>query len=528
MVLRSPSTPPLLLHYEEIMDNISRFMAVFEGFETAHGQTIIKGTRKNGKEEADSRVIRTPLSREHIEQHFSGEVGAGAIPINSRNTCRFGCIDVDVYPLDHILLVKQCSDLGAPAVVCRSKSGGAHIYFFIKTPISAADMRDKLSEIAAALGYGSAEIFPKQEKLLVERGDVGNFINLPYFGGDMTLRPAYNDKGVELSLEEFLDFAEKQMADPADFMDLQLGSTTEFMPECPPCLVTITTNGIGEGGRNETMFNIGVMYQKMDPDGWQQLLERHNNQYCNPPLPASEIVQIQQQLSRKEYQYACKRSPLKDYCNKSLCLSRKYGVGNGAQRSFEITGMSVVLSEPRVWFVDIGGDRLELTSEEVQMQLKFGRACLEQLGFLPPRIKDNDWTALMNHALQDCMKIEVPPELTNKGQFNELLESFCTGRVQAQSAEELVLNKPFTEDGVVYFKLDALMDFLKSKGFTQYTRGQVQERIKELNNGEASTTTKSFRDKAGKPKSVRVWFVPEFSPDVELPRADIKGQEVPF
>ena len=65
------------------------------------------------------------------------------------------------------------------------------------------------------------------------------------------------------------------------------------------------------------------------------------------------------------------KSPLKDYCNKSLCLSRKYGVGNGAGRSLEITGMSVVLSEPRVWFVDIAGERLELNSEEVQMQLKF-------------------------------------------------------------------------------------------------------------------------------------------------------------
>ena len=40
------------------------------------------------------------------------------------------------------------------------------------------------------------------------------------------------------------------------------------------------------------------------------------------------------------------------------------------------------------------------------------------------------------------------------------------------SPEELVLNKPFTEHGHVFFKLDALMDYLKGKGFTQYTRGQ--------------------------------------------------------
>ena len=135
---------------------------------------------------------------------------------------------------------------------------------------------------------------------------------------------------------------------------------------------------------------------------------------------------------------------------------------------------------------------------------------------------------MMNLALQDCMKIEVPPELTNKGQFNDLLESFCTGRVQAQTPEELILNKPYTEDGVVFFKLDALMDYMKAKNFTQYTRGQVQERLKELNNGNSSSVTKSFRDKAGKSKAVRVWSVPEFQAEVDLPRVDIAGEEVPF
>jgi hypothetical protein len=100
--------------------------------------------------------------------------------------------------------------------------------------------------------------------------------------------------------------------------------------------------------------------------------------------------------------------------------------------------------------------------------------------------------------------------------------------VQAQTPEELILNKPYTEDGVVFFKLDALMDYMKAKNFTQYTRGQVQERLKELNNGDSSSITKSFRDKTGKPKAVRVWSVPEFQADVDLPRVDIAGEGAPF
>ena len=131
----------------------------------------------------------------HILKDTSLVKSAQGLPINSKNLCCFGCIDVDVYPLDHAALVRACAGIDVPAVVCRSKSGGAHIYFFIEGWIAASDMRDKLSEIAASLGYGSAEIFPKQEKLLIDRGDVGNFINLPYFDVDRTLRPAFNLQG---------------------------------------------------------------------------------------------------------------------------------------------------------------------------------------------------------------------------------------------------------------------------------------------------------------------------------------------
>jgi hypothetical protein len=44
------------------------------------------------------------------------------------------------------------------------------------------------------------EIFPKQDAL--GDGELGNWINLPYFGGD---RPAYGEDGRILSLAEFLD-----------------------------------------------------------------------------------------------------------------------------------------------------------------------------------------------------------------------------------------------------------------------------------------------------------------------------------
>ena len=512
------------------MDTIQRFMAVFEGFNAAHGQTIITNHRRNGKQEARTRIVREPLTEERIKGHLDGTVGVGSIPINAGNDSHFGCIDIDVYPLDHADLNKKCLDAKLPFVVCRSKSGGAHLYIFIKGHIPASDMRDKLSELSAGLGYGSAEIFPKQEQLLVERGDVGNAINLPYFDAKRTTRSAIKKDGKDATLEEFLDLAEKRAVTPEKFMKLSLGKQEpSFMPEAPPCLVRLTELGVPAGGRKTCLFNLAVMYKRMDPNNWRTLLEKHNMEHVSQPLPAAEIVDIEQSMDKKEYFYQCKQEPLQSYCNKALCKTRKYGIATHGS-SLDISGLTVILSEPRVWFMDLDGRRLELSTEQLQMPVQFQRACMEQLNIMPPRVKDAEWQVLLNDALQKVVEIEVPPELTHKGQFMELLEEFCTGRVQARSHEELMIGKPWTEEGITYFRLEALLGFLKNKNFHAYTKGQVQQRLKEMNDGKLDEDhkTKRFKDKTGISKVLRVWCVPEFNLQPDIPNIDMTEEEPPF
>ena len=110
-----------------------------------------------------------------------------------------------------------------------------------------------------------------------------------------------------------------------------------------------------------------------------------------------------------------------------------------------------------------------------------------------------------------------------------LLELYCTGRVQAQSFEEIVLGKPFTdiEESKTYFRLESLIDFLRSRKFDSYTRAQVQERIKEINNGDSSIV-KNFQTSQGKWKAMRVWWIPEFGSEIEVKPIDIKEEEIPF
>jgi hypothetical protein len=64
--------------------------------------------------------------------------------------------------------------------------------------------------------------------------------------------------------------------------------------------------------------------------------------------------------------YTCKQEPLHSHCNKALCKTRKYGIGSG-QGTATIGGLTVVESEPPVWFVDVDGSRLELSTKQLQI-----------------------------------------------------------------------------------------------------------------------------------------------------------------
>ena len=147
---------------------------------------------------------------------------------------------------------------------------------------------------------------------------------------------------------------------------------------------------------------------------------------------------------------------------------------------------------------------------------------------MPPMMKVGDWQDLIATMMQDMSEIEVPEELTYKGQFMDLLEAFCDGRVQAQSAEEITIGKPFTdEDGLTYFKLEALMKFLKNQKFDSYSRGQIQERLKELNDDSTANGVKRFPTTVGDSKQIRVWWVPAFNAEVPVPSIEVES-EVPF
>tara|TARA_R100000426_G_scaffold4271_3_gene6660 strand:+ start:5867 stop:7396 length:1530 start_codon:yes stop_codon:yes gene_type:complete len=509
------------------MDLVDRFAAAFEGSDKAHGQTTVGAKRRNGKTEAKSLIVKEPLTKELIAQHLNGHKGVGSIPITDQNVCKFGVLDIDKYPIDHSQIQKKCDKLGIPFVVCRSKSGGAHLFLFMKDWVRAVDMRDYLTEFSAVLGYSGCEVFPKQDQILAERGDVGNFINLPYFDSENTLRYAVNAKGAELSLEQFLNLVEKRKASLDDLSKLKFESKEEEFDSLIPCIKNLVLMGIPQGMRNNAMFHTGVYLNKKYPDNWKKKLEEWNQKICKPPLPADEVVQLQKSIEKDKYGYKCKEEPMASHCNRDLCTTMEHGVG-GASAIPSMGGLTILKSEPRLYFLDVNGKRLELSTEQLQMPIQFQRACMEQIDFMPPTMKPADWQRLVNNLMSNATTIEASPELTTTGQFEELLENFCTSRIRARSPEELRMGKPWTETDLTYFTMKGLQEFLRNRGFTSFNRPQIQERLKRLNSGAECNGYYKLKDDSGKWHNVRVWWVPEFDQtEISIPNKETE-HDIPF
>ena len=509
------------------MELIDRFWTAFEGSTKALGQTTVGAKRRNGKTEAKSFIVKEPLTRELVEQHLEGKKGVGSIPITDQNKCGFGLLDIDKYPVDHAQIQSKCDSLNIPFVVCRSKSGGAHLFLFMKDWVRAVDMRDYLTEFSAVLGYSGCEIFPKQDQILAERGDVGNFINLPYFDEKNTLRYAVTAKNQDLSLKEFLNLVDKKKTTLDALSKMKFESKEEEFEGLIPCIKNLVLMGIPQGMRNNAMFHTGIFLRKKYPDGWKKKLEEWNTKICKPPMPADEVVQLQKSIDKDKYGYKCKEEPMASYCNRDMCISMEHGVGGGSSIP-SMGGLTILKSEPRLYFLDVNGTRLELSTEQLQMPLQFQRACMDQIDFMPPVTKSSDWQVLVNGLMSNATTIEASPELTTTGQFEELLETFCTSRIRARSPEELRMGKPWTENDLTYFTLKGLQEFLKNRGFLSFNRPQIQERLKRLNFGSECNGYYKLKDESGKWHNIRVWWVPEFdNTEIPIPNKET-ADDIPF
>jgi hypothetical protein len=503
-------------------------LAAFEGSKVAHGTTKVGRTGRTGKAEADSRIVREPLTIAKIEAHLSGGLGVGAIPINADNQCKWGALDIDVYDLDHKALQNKIQKLKLPLVHCRTKSGGAHLYLFLDQFYDAKDVREFLTEFAIALGHSGCEVFPKQDTILSDRGDVGNFINMPYQNAEMTMRYAFDEKGEAMDLGQFLGTVEAKQATMAQLEGIKLSGKRRYFTDGPPCLEHIFADGPVSLDRNKSLFNCGVYCRKKSPDDWVKEMEDMNRRLFTDPLGANEVSGVQKSLDKRDYGYTCKDEPFRSHCDVQLCRTRPNGIDSNTPDMPKLGGLTILMSEPRLYFMDVDGHRIQLTTEQLQNQTLWQRAVMEQSTVMPPEIKKMDYQGKIAQMLRDATRLDAPEELTVRGQFKEILRQYCTSRIRAMEPAELKMGKPWTENGRTMFMIGGLEEFLRQRHFDYRSRAEIQEHLKAINGTENCHGHKAIPKEGGKPSTVRVWWVPEFEDeDVDLDVKEIEN-DVPF
>lgn len=293
-----------------------RFYARFEGLNRAHGRWHKNDReREDGKKQGRAEVVHIGATPLLWKQHLDGEAGIGIFPLREDGTCIWGCIDIDIYEgLNLHSLEKQIEKLRLPLIVCRSKSGGAHVFLFTSEPVDAKLLRAKLMEWAVVLGYSGVEVFPKQTRLANDN-DTGNWLNMPYFEHRRTVRYAIKETKSQ-DAEAFLAFAEARAVSAEELANLLVDDP---FADLPPCLRSIIRNGVSDGTRNTTLHQCARHLKQRNPDDWQTRLEEINATF-SPPLQDKEVKNtIIKSVSRKNYAVKCSDPLLKSHCMRDAC-----------------------------------------------------------------------------------------------------------------------------------------------------------------------------------------------------------------
>ena len=494
---------------------MKKFKEIFEGNNNAFGQMIIQqGITEKGKQKSKAFIKRESVTDNLWEEHLKGSsIALGVIPINEKNLCKWGCIDVDDYNVDHEKVMQDIKANNFPLVTFRSKSGGAHLFLFCDTFISAGLLQSKLIYMSEVLGFKGSEIFPKQTEILADRGDVGNFLNLPYHGGVRGLRYALTDKKEAINLEDFYDLYDRMVQTETQIDELKVKVVKvvdkDAFKDGPPCLNTLAEEGFGEGSRNNSLFNIALYHKKANFDDWEKDVHASNEEYMDPPLSYKEVNDLINSIGKRGYdKYKCKDQPLCGVCKAAKCRTKKFGVGYDEEQMAELKDLQKYNSSPCTWMLTVGGKRVELKTEQLVNPTLFHIAMAEQANMIVPVLKQSDWREVFLTPLFAGEVAEIQPleSLNPDTELRQLLLQYTMNRTRTTKIEELVNGKCYVnvDDNKAIFQMSSFLNFLKKNSWDmdKKTTGKLLMRL-DLYDSEVRPVIKT-KEGDRKPRCIQV------------------------
>lgn len=399
-----------------------RFASLFKGKSNTYVRNELPLEKPALGEKLKTKITNNEgkVDKELLSCHLDGDFGVGICPVNAEGKCYFGVLDIDYYKARIKKVLSFIREYQLPLIPFRSKSGGLHVYLFVRKAVSAKSMREMLSLISDTFaldmlyGKGKVEVFPKQDKA----EGFGSSVTLPYFNHENPYTYMLDLDGNMVTFKEALDYIQKHMTS----LDEVKGALAKLpYNDAPPCIQHILlSEGVGteDSGRNNFLFSFAVYAKKKYGTGFEDYVKEVNEKF-EVPLEDNVVEQICSSVSSNEYVYKCKDIPCNGYCNKVICKKREFGLGRDKGH---FTGVDYgqlfryMTAEPYyIWKLRLQGqeqwkDVIFKDEGYLLDQKNFAKMCVRYLNQAPMQVSNNDWYAILNSVLPNIQNVEVKAE----------------------------------------------------------------------------------------------------------------------
>jgi hypothetical protein len=158
----------------------------------------------------------------------------------------------------------------------------------------------------------------------------------------------------------------------------------------------------------------------------------------------------------------------------------------------------------------VDGNRVELSTDGLISQTRFQRDCVSQINKLPATVNQRAWQTRIQMLLDNLTIVEVPPDATLKGEFEDILHSFCSERAKGVEREDVLQGVAVWLESRVFFQVKDIKKHLSVNDFNHYSSSRITLRLQNLQ------ADKMFWRVKG--KGIHVWSLPQdyFQGDEEM------------
>jgi len=444
-----------------------KFADLFAGDDSKYIKvTYNGGLDERGKRDAKYTTIHEPVTTAQWDEHLKGNWVLGIRPERGEE-CIWGCIDID--PKDYKefnqkKIVDIIKNAKLPLVPCRSKSGGLHIFLFLKdwTPIK--EVRKILDEWNNTF-FLSKEVFPMNKA-----------VGMPYTKSSATTEYGYDEDNIALSPEKFLEYAEKKKVNLKEFKLDTNYEIEDQWSQYPPCVQNLINEKWSGDNRNNFLFNVLVLERKKNEtisvEELQAVAIQRNKEVFTRPLPTNEVMTLAKSIMKGQYFYKCppKHNELQSICNKELCKNRDLGIKQEAPAIIDEFEKVKFIKDVKQAFYEFTyqGEFIQLTPEDMKDEKAFRIKLLYQGIYWKtlPRQKNSPppFEILMDALIKKADRVSVADENIHDLRYTTLKE-FFEDTIEVDDYSKLkdgfvVLN---SKTNICYFKQITLDKWLASK-----------------------------------------------------------------